>query len=93
VLLEGELREIVATWASTVFTAIESRSATDRFERPSATSASTPRSRGVRTAKRSWVVRLRTIDVPRGSGDVAVAFGSVWATSEHGSVIRLDPQP
>jgi len=36
---------------------------------------------------------IETIDVPRGSGDVAVAFGSVWATSEHGSVIRLDPQP
>ena len=36
---------------------------------------------------------VETIDVPRGSGDVAVAFGSVWATSEHGQVLRLDPEP
>jgi hypothetical protein len=27
----------------------------------------------------------------KGSGDVTVAFGSVWATSEHGAVIRIDP--
>lgn len=33
---------------------------------------------------------IESIDVPRGSGDVTVAFGSVWATSEHGDVIRLD---
>ena len=26
-----------------------------------------------------------------GTGDVTVAFGSVWATSEHGAVIRIDP--
>ncbi len=36
---------------------------------------------------------VETIDMPRGSGDVAVAFGSVWATSEHGQVLRLDPAP
>jgi DNA-binding beta-propeller fold protein YncE len=36
---------------------------------------------------------LESIDVPRGSGDVTVAFGSVWVTSEHGDVIRLDPGP
>jgi hypothetical protein len=36
---------------------------------------------------------VETIDVPRGSGDVAVAFGSLWATSEHGQVLRLDPAP
>lgn len=36
---------------------------------------------------------VESIDVPRGSGDVAVAFGSVWATSEHGQVLRLDPEP
>jgi streptogramin lyase len=36
---------------------------------------------------------IETIDVPRGSDDVAVAFGSVWTTSEHGQVLRLDPEP
>jgi hypothetical protein len=28
-----------------------------------------------------------------GTGDVTVAFGSVWATSEHGRVMRLSPEP
>jgi hypothetical protein len=28
-----------------------------------------------------------------GTGDVTVAFGSVWATSEHGRVMRFSPEP
>jgi hypothetical protein len=33
------------------------------------------------------------IDGDHGTGDVTVAFGSVWATSEHGRVMRLAPEP
>jgi hypothetical protein len=33
------------------------------------------------------------IDGEHGTGDVAVAFGSVWATSEHGLVMRITPEP
>lgn len=33
------------------------------------------------------------IDGDHGTGDVTVAFGSVWATSEHGRVMRLTPAP
>ncbi len=31
------------------------------------------------------------IDARGGPGDVAVAFGSVWVTTERGQVIRLEP--
>ncbi len=31
------------------------------------------------------------IDARSGPGDVAVAFGSVWVTTERGEVIRLEP--
>lgn len=31
------------------------------------------------------------IDAGSGAGDVAVAFGSVWATTERGELIRLEP--
>jgi virginiamycin B lyase len=33
------------------------------------------------------------IEGDHGTGDVTVAFGSVWATSEHGRVMRLAPEP
>lgn len=33
------------------------------------------------------------IDGDHGTGDVTVAFGSVWATSEHGRVMRFTPEP
>ena len=48
---------MVDTWASTVFAEIDRCSATDRFERPSATRAMTWRSRVVSTESRSWVER------------------------------------
>jgi virginiamycin B lyase len=33
------------------------------------------------------------IDADLSTGDVLVAFDSVWATSETGSILRLDPEP
>ena len=33
------------------------------------------------------------IEGDHGTGDVTVAFGSVWATSEHGRVMRFEPEP
>jgi hypothetical protein len=33
------------------------------------------------------------LDLGDGSGDVTVAFGSVWATSETGELVRIDPEP
>jgi virginiamycin B lyase len=36
---------------------------------------------------------VETIDGNHGTGDVTVAFGSVWATSEHGSVMRITSEP
>jgi DNA-binding beta-propeller fold protein YncE len=36
---------------------------------------------------------VERIDGDHGTGDVTVAFGSVWATSEHGSVMRFATEP
>jgi hypothetical protein len=33
------------------------------------------------------------IDVDQGTGDITVAFGSVWTTTEHGRVMRISPDP
>ena len=50
-------------------------------------------------APEPWLVRIdpatnevaETIEAVSGPGDVAVAFGSVWVTTERGDLIRLEP--